>query len=250
VSSAPAGALDPADLLVRFAAARLAALQETLGFARPTTDERSALDSVPPEQRDALARRVYWNAWRLGRSAARAHGEVNEPERLCALLGASGLDCARGTWRADGTRRRLEREGCPTGEALGIAACDFFREALDGLVSGLSGRLRFARLASRGHGAQSCADVVYSERDPTARSGPVPAEVSRQFAQPIARLRVLGVSVELLGLAENRLHVEVAGLHAARCGPTGLYFDLLADHLVRHFPDLVLVDASPRAVMT
>jgi hypothetical protein len=250
VSPAGGRALEAVELGLRFEAARRAALEETLGVEQLPLGEDAALRKVPAAGREILARRVYWNAWRLGRSAAQAHGEVNDPARLGELLGGCGLACVAGEWRADGARRRLERAGCAAAAELGAAACDYYREAVDGLVAGLSGALRYTRLASHGHGAMRCEDVLYSEREPAARLAPVPAAVARHCAQPLARLRALGVRVELLGLAENRLHVEIAGLHGSSCGPTRLYFDLLAEHLAKRFPALALTDASPRAVLT
>lgn len=239
--------LDAASLGERFARARRAALAAVLPPEAETEDEIAALRALPVGAAEELGRRTYWNAWRLGTSAARAHGAVNEADRLAALLGSLGVPCLAGEWRCEGDRRRLGRDGCAA-ESAGAAACDFYREAADGLVAGLSERLRFVRWTSRGHGAARCEDLLCSADDAGARFAAVPAEIAEHLARPRATLARVGLELDLLGLLENRLYVRLESASGSACGPTKLYFDLLAEHLAKRFPGLALVDATPRAV--
>lgn len=241
--------LEAADLASRFAQARRAALVVSLDGAALPAEETAAVRAVPIAARGDLFKRVFWNAWRLGKSAVGRHGAVDDLDRLRVLLEGAELACLEGAWQREDDELRLERMGCRSGAEVDRIFCDFCREAIDGLVSGLSDDLRFARRGSRGHGGERCEDLFFAAAGRDARLAPVPEPVAEHLARPLDRLAQLGVSFELVGLAENAVHVVAGDPRSAACGPSKLYFDLLAEHLAKRFPDLVLVDATPRAVM-
>jgi hypothetical protein len=233
-----AGALDARDLAVRFARAR----------AVP------ALNGEPGEERRLAA--IYERCWRLGRSAARRFGPVDDRSRLAELLGASGHPCFAGRWRIDGDRATLSRPGCTAGPGNG--ECDRMREAADGLVAGLSSRTRFVRRASLGRGGAAgaacaacaaCEDRLVDGDDRQGVFGEPAPDVAARLAGPLARLAERGGGYDLIGQLENRIYIARSGGDSSGCSGAGLYFDLLADHLEREFPGLELVDATPRAVV-
>lgn len=238
----PCDPIDPRELAERWRRARGAALG-TAG------DEYLALAAVADGELDRALREVGLNSFRLGRSAAAHHPAADEPAALAALLGASGLPCLAAEPVVEGDLLHFRRAGCGLADRLGARVCDYHREAIDGLVCGLSNRLRFARLASRGRGESACEDLLYDASRPAARFAPVPAEVGEHLAAPLRRLAEQGFSIRLLGIAERRLFVAADAGRGTACGPARLYLDLLASHLARRFPDLDLVDATPRAVV-
>ncbi len=226
----PVDALDARDLSARFARARAALCADA---------ERSG------EQRLTA---IYERCWRLGRSAARRFGAVDDRARLAELLGASGHPCFAGRWQIDGDRATLSRPGCTAGPGTG--ECDAMREAADGLTAGLSSRTRFVRCASLGRGGATCEDRLVDCDDRRATFGEPAPEVVAHLAGPLARLAERGGGYDLLGQLENGIYVARSESASPGCSGAGLYFELLADHLRREFPGLELVDASPRAVMT
>lgn len=242
-------ALGLVDLGARFARARRAALAVALGGEDPGVDEARSLERVPQARREELFRTVFWNSWRLGRSAIRRYGAIDDPPALQAVLERIGFPCLSGEWRSSGRVCSLVRDGCGASCSGSADSCDYSREAIDGLVSGLSGAVAFARHHSRGHGAEQCHDVLYPIEEHEARFAPVPEEVVAHLAGPLDRLRSRGVRIDLLGIAENRLHVVCESTRGVACGPTQLYLDLLAEHLAKRFPQLELTNASSRAVL-
>jgi hypothetical protein len=241
---------DPRDLAVRWAAARRAALDAVDGGALDATEPMRAR-AVPAARHEELLRAVGANSWRLGRSVARRFGALDDAERLAALLAGCGIPCAEAVPESDDEATLLRRGSCSSGgdDPRHCALCDYYREALDGFVCGASERLRFARRRCAARGAAECEDVLYPAGQRSARFAPLPEAVRARCAGPLARLAARGVAIELLGLQENRLHVSVGSARGAGCGPGRLYLELLAAHLAEQFPELELVDATPRAVM-
>lgn len=244
---APCPVLDPIELAGRWSRAREAAL-DRLGAGEQGEPESQRARAAAGARFEDLLREVGRNSWRLGRSVARSFGTVDEIEPLATLLAASGMPCAQGVRRTDDEISICTRADCGT-TASGTEICDFYREALDGFVCGASERLRFSRWRSAPRNRGRCGDVLHSAERPDARFEPLPPEVHDHLAGPLERLGAKGVGIELLGIAENRVYVRSETGRSAACGPGKLYIDLLASHLAARFPDLELVDASPRAVM-
>ncbi len=234
--------VDPGDFALRWKRARLSAL----GGGE---SEAELLLSLPAEASSDCQKAAGWNSWRLGRSAAAQASPVDDPGQLALILNTSGIPCVESTPEASGSECRFRRTQCQAFADCGSLACDFYREALDGAVCGLSDALRYSRVASCGAGGTSCEDRIYPAGHGELRFAPVPEPVLAHLAGPLARLAARGFAIELHGLEENRLVVSVASGRTTACGPDRLHFDLLQSHLVERFPDLRLVDSTPRAVM-
>lgn len=239
--------IDTHDLAERWRRARIAALAALL----PATDGSRDSDELALLTR-ALAvdaaetyRRVFDNSLRLGQSCARWFDHEPALGELPALLQALGSPCLQGQWQAmDGEPAlSLSRAGC---EAAG--ACDYWREAIDGLVLGLTGGIRHARHESRGHGGNTCVDVVYVDPESALRFGSIP-EPMREGLERVrgtARRFDSSVDVKFLGVSEGVLlyQIEKSGCRGELdIGP------VVEKGLRNRFPDLALREISPRPVL-
>lgn len=247
-----------ADFAGRWRRARAAALAAAASPSGSLPEEAGdgeagRVRALDPSAREEVSRRVALNSWKLGSSLAGQIGPVDDPERLADLLEAGGIPCASAVRSEEpGPGLRLDRRRCQQSDAVGGGAealCDFYRDALDGFVCGVSRQLRYGRRVSPGRGGEGCADVLYPASRPEARFEPVPPEVSEHLAAPLAAMRQRDVALRLLGLAENRLVVLAEAGRSTACGLGKIYLDALAAHLAKAFPLLELVDATPRAVM-
>lgn len=259
-TSEPAPTFNPADFAGRWRRARASAL--AAAASRPgglgeevEGEEADRVRALDPSAREDLSRLVALSSWKLGSSLADRIGPVDDPERLAGLLEASGIPCALAIRSEEpGSGLRLDRLPCCAvqrreDEGGAEALCDFYRDALDGFVCGVSRQLRYGRRVSPGRGGDRCADVLFPASRPEARFEPVPPEVSEHLAGPLAAMRQRDVALRLLGLAENRLVVLAEAGRSTACGLGKIYLDALAAHLAKAFPFLELVDATPRAVM-
>jgi hypothetical protein len=207
----------------------------------------------------AIERRVYDHSLRLGASFCRFHALTLALEDIPDALdriAASDAPCLRGTWSSvpgdtTGTSR-LERAGCSAG-AEGASACDAWREAIAGLVLGLTGgQVLHARHASQGHGDARCVDVFYLDPQSPLRFGPIP-DAMREALATIARAVAVfdsSFAVTFLGLSENVLYYALAPARGCGAGSSGLSAQPLVERRVRQrFPDLSLFEVTPRTVL-
>ena len=237
-------------LAARWRGARRAALNAVLQEAG-AADDTVLLAEALARDRDQAQRRVFENSLRLGQGFARFHHTALTLETLPdALDQVSGVaaPCLRGTWTAvpDEAALRLERPGCPFRDQ-GPAACDWWREAISGLVLGVAAGLRHARHQSCGHGDGRCVDIIYVHPESPLRFGPIPAEMADALAAVARMVTAFDTSaaVAFLGLSEGVLYYQLIkpGCGTVRAQP------LVEQGVHRRFPDLALREVSPRPVL-
>lgn len=231
--------------------------------AAALTRAASPAETTSPADEIALARRTLFdNSLRLGASFSRYHATTLELDQLPAALeqlAPVAAPCLDGAWSAvpgDAPALRLERAGCPDCVG-GPNACDDWREAIAGLVLGVTGGLvHHARHASQGHGAARCVDVFYVDPQSPLRFGPLP-DAMREPLAAIARAVALfdsSFAVTFLGLSEHVLYYALAPTRGGRggCGDSanGLSAQPLVERRVRQrFPELSLFEVTPRTVL-
>src|SRR5690606_11414229 len=221
---------DAGDFIHRWSKARIASIRdlfpadEPAPHADPENDPQgeagwvekffTGTESMEPESRekrkDALFRGVFENTRKLALSLSRKLGLTFEVEDFQGLLGACGIPCVQGEWDTRPNARVLCRKGCAFGEKAGSQACDYWREALDGLVMGLGDRERLARHASVRHGDESCIDVFFTDtgnlRDGSLAWGPVPEHMALELFETAEFFRhETGITVDLTGFREGDL---------------------------------------------
>lgn len=194
-------------------------------------------------------RRAFDHSLRLGRGFARTYGVELGLEELPQTLGMLDVPCLQGCWRAidDDRALLLERDECPAAR-LGPNACDFFREASSGLVLGLTGGIRHARLESRGHGDARCIDLFHEDPESPLRFGTIPAAMRGDLARVRALARAFDSSaeVEFLGVSEGVLLYRLD----RRTGASDVSVRGLVERAVsRRFPELSVREISPRPVL-
>ena len=200
--------------------------------------------------RGGLLRQVYDNGLRLGRSFVRFHGGPVGPDALGALLAGLDAPCLRGRLRADealGGALVLDRVPC---DAVQKDTCDYWREAIAGLVHGLTDGLHFTRHDSAGRGAERCRDVVSARAQGPGRFAALTEEETAALAAATVALRLLAPGLRIV--FEGRLEdVIVYRRFGEGCedsaGPAAEV--TLHEVLARFLPGRVFLDVSPRAVL-
>ena len=131
--------------------ARIAALKPLITKLPPLPaqlpqagQELRLLRFLPAERRDDALRGVFDNSWKLGRSAVRYLGLQWELSDLHEVLTSVGIACLTGRWTQHNGALVLNRAGCAPARTIGSFYCDYWREAIDGLVMGVGGDERYA----------------------------------------------------------------------------------------------------------
>ncbi|MBK7859818.1 MAG: hypothetical protein IPJ65_14585 [Archangiaceae bacterium] len=230
-----------ADLSRRWQGARLAALKVALPAA-PSAGEAELLEPALEADLAGTLRRVFDNSAKLGFGYRRTWSEEHGVATLPGLLEALEAPCLRGgAWRLDQRAAALERRPCRPRSSPQV--CDYWREAIDGLVAGLSDASRHARHRSLGHGDEVCLDLLYEDPESPLRFGPLPAEVS-EAARGVQRLVAAFSSaprLTLLGVSEGVLAYRLSP-------PDGNLRALVERELQQKLPALHFRELSPRPV--
>ncbi len=237
------------DLAQRWSSARRAALRATLPESDEVEPEDVLLARALAHAPEAALRRVFDVSMKLGEGFRRFHGLDLPLAQLVELLPLLGPPCtARSAVRVEAEPAyRTERDGC-LAAAQHPRTCDYWREAVEGLVLGMTGAVRHARHESVGHGGARCVDVLYVHPQSRLRFGPIPEHLQAglESLRRTARAFDSSVEIEFLGLSESVLHYSCRSLGSG--GDVRLN-SVIEQGLRRRFPWLSARDVSPRPVL-
>jgi len=238
------------DLADRWRRARRSALRAIVPDATVDTDDDALLVLALDRDPDGALRRVFDVSHRLGESF-RAFHQLDLPlADLIEVLPALDVPCAARRWAPvpGEAARRAERAPCDAWTRH-PRACELWREALDGLVLGLTGAVWFARHASRGAGDPSCVDVLYVHPQSPARFGPIPDEL-RAGLEAIRRTACAldpALELDFLGVSEGVLYFRAERAGGAGAGQVTTSIER---GLRRRFPGLATREVASRPVLT
>lgn len=256
---------DIEDFSSRWERARLSALRSVLQDAGVSTSvdaETQLLAQIRSENKEILLRRVFDYSRQFGLSASRYLGMSLEVQDLVEILQTSPVPCFRGSWRSHNSAFVLERVGCEVISDVGNLACDFWREALDGLIMGVGENERLARHRSVGHGDSECVDVLFTEEfsiprvvpssnlEPvTPKFGALPIDLETALQDVRKYFESMKVQLRFAGLSEGVLYYELKTEDGVLCGAGGrLMHESLLREISKRFPSLKTQDVSPLAV--
>ncbi len=245
--------LDPermVDLSGRWLRARRAAALKVTGELAEAQDELGLVArAVAANEQDAM-RQVFSHSHALGNSYRRFFKTVPALQQWPDFLAALATPCLAGRWSTipacDGALR-LTRGGCAWG--VDARLCDWWREAADGLVLGVSGVLRHTRHRSRGHGDGDCQDVLFEDVDGAPRYGDIPPQLqpSLQAIHSQVRLWDSAARLEWLGLSEGVLLYRLTRVNQ----DAGLALNQMVEQqLGRRIPNVKIQELAPRAVFS
>ncbi len=248
------------DFLNRWKMARVSALRK---FVPLDLSEDELLEKIERASHEALLREVFSRSRKFGISASRFLGLTFEISDLREILQKSKIPCFTGDWRNHNQAIVYRRSGCTPFKNTGPLGCDYWREALDGLVMGVGETERFARHQSLGHGDSFCLDILFNEeisrpRIVQAESAPVPLnlkygpvspEIFEKFQPLKLKFKQMKIEMLLLGISEGTLHYRLDPERGVLCGASGkIMHDIFSRGARDLLPNIQVKDAAPLAV--
>jgi hypothetical protein len=205
------------ELAVRWQHARRAALLKCLPAsvveqAAAMTELQLLRGALAGGDTPAVLRAVFDNSLALGRSFRQHKRTVLSIDALPVLLPQLRSVCAHGVFqrseRGDGFL--LVRPPCAEHRA-DPSECDVWREAIDGLVLGLTRTVLCSRHSSRAVGDEPCVDAFHVEGS-ALRYGAITDAVRAEVERAMRLVRAFDAAAEitLLGMLDGLLHYRVA----------------------------------------
>ena len=259
----------------RWKKSRISALNSTLVGSKSSfskiqneqdeQDEMFLLKRITNENREAALKNVFDHSRRLGLSVAKFFGVTWEMSDFSEVLPQLDLPCFATPWKKHNEAQVLERNGCASLIQSGSLGCDYWREALDGLVMGVGENERLARHRSQGHGDSNCVDILFTENyvfpkivsahtqntpvKTNVKFGPLPDEILEKLIPVQKRFAGMKVCLTLDGFSEGTLYYQLHTDEGVLCGAGGkLMHDSFLREFSKHFPSLATKDVSPLAV--
>lgn len=215
------------------------------------------INIVSDEDFESVVKELFLNSRKLGLGYQRANQLTWERDEFVQYLPSLGSPCAKGAWLKKEKASVLVRGGCINGTRLGTRYCQYWREAFDGLVLGLSEDVGYVRHSSIGAGDARCEDIIYDdEASPTDaiwtnpyRWGELPVDMRSDLHEIEKRFDDLKIDLKFLGVAEQNLFYKLEPKENLTCGSAGTIYRSHLEKIVKEkFPNLRLKDASPVAV--
>lgn len=218
---------------------------------------------------EQILKKIFLNSRNLGQGYQKRYGISWELTDIQKHFSALDVSCLHGQWLVKNKALVLSRSGCAYANLNSQSPhriCQYWREAIDGLVMGLCEQERFARhkcvtiddsnfenMLDKNESRENtlCEDVFYIEEEKKMYQwGPLPSQMLPQLVQLQEKFHNLKVKLTFLGLSEKQLFYRLESGEVNSCGTAGTLFkDLLVKNIEKIFPGLILKDASPVAVI-
>lgn len=214
-------------------------------------------------------KKVFLNSRNLGQSYQKKYQFSWELSDLKNELGNLNVDCLKGQIIKQNNAIVLQRNGCEfcqtNKDKLYVTKniCQFWREAIDGLIMGLCENERYVRNHSLSVNDSFCQDIFFSEdiaeqkNKPVSywknpyRWGSIPSTMAASLKDIENKFSDLKVNLTFLGMAENQLFYKLESGQVNTCGVSGTLFKNLLEKNVKNcFPNIELKDATPVAVIS
>lgn len=239
------------DFVTRWRAARLSALSSVMG--ERVVSEASALLQLcegSDDVRKAALKAVFYVGGFFASGMTRHFQRLWEIEDAIALLSVAELPYFKGQWhRPEGLQSYyLSQSTCEL--ATKPFLCEYWKEAVDGFITGLSDRFFFSRHRSIAGGDSECLDWVYTRAESYLKFGSLPDEIAAATSEIIEHLKKSKVRFEAAGYAEQTLYYRMESDENSLCGPgKKLFEEYVKSKLKCISPELKMFDISPRAVL-
>jgi hypothetical protein len=205
------------------------------------------LRQIPHARRDDALQAVYYNTRKFGHSVLRYFALLWDTHDVRDVLAGADVPCMQGQWSTDAQHVVVERHGCSAPQQCGILGCDYWHEAIDGLLMGLGDEVRHTRHRSVGHGDALCRDTFSPRAQHGAAYGPLPAPLVSVLADLAQRFVPRHVQITFVGYAAGVVYYEAT---APGTGCEGQLWRMLLQRAVaKTSPTLRLQDVSPAAVL-
>ncbi|MCC6278906.1 MAG: hypothetical protein IT289_13415 [Oligoflexia bacterium] len=244
------------ELSNRWKRARVSAIRE-IGDGREENEFLAILETLSIDSFEKLLKIVFFNSRKLGNSYQKSIGLTWERSDFVLYLSQLGSPCLSGSWSGSAKADSLKRKGCSSGVCHGQRYCQYWREAVDGLVLGLSVDVGFARHASVNAGDSFCEDVIYQDEaslsdaiwENRSRWGSLPNNMRDDLDSITQKLSRQNIDLRFLGVAEGNLFYKLEPKKNLTCGSAGALYRSQIEFMVKQkFPQIKLRDASPVAV--
>jgi hypothetical protein len=240
--------MDVEDFHRRWRAARVAALRQVRPSASTSSsdDESALLQQLHPEQQEEALKAVYYNARKLGRSTLRYFSLLWDEHDVRDVLSVAEVPCLQGQWTTEGQHFAVERGGCDIVRQCGAFACEYWTEAIDGLLMGLGDQVRHHRRRSVGYGDELCRDVFSARTQHEPAYGPLPEHLTNFFHNLEQRFAPNHFQVQFVGYAAGVVYYTAA-TRGSGCTQK-IWRTMLQNAVAKTHPTLRLHDISPTSV--
>ena len=201
-----------------------------------------------------LYRNIFDHSRALALGLSKKYNVTFELQDFREILSASKIPCFKGVWESRDSAEVLPRNGCDYCTKIGSFACDYWREAIDGLVMGLGESERYVRHASVRHKDSQCVDVFFLETNKRNKNslawGKIPEHI-----EPILKSLCLKfeeefkVQIEVKGMKEGVLYYELKNPTDNQCGQGGSLIKAFQESIQNIYPGLQVFEVTPKAVL-
>jgi len=248
------------DFYARWEKCRFSSLTASGVLFSPSDEESFILNTIAETLPESLQKEVLKSVFDFSRvfglSFSKHFGVSLEIHDFADILTKTTHPCFFNSWKEHNSSLVLERKGCGVKNSF---VCDYWREALDGLVMGASDEARLARHKSAGHGDEQCLDILFTEGDTLSASaidyqklfkyGEIPHFLRHSLENIEQDLKKINLLPIIEGLNEGTLFYKLEARKGVLCGDTSLRgHEIFQKQLLEKFPDLKFKDVTPLAV--
>jgi hypothetical protein len=221
---------------------------------RDDSEEADLIRVIPVESWDEALKKVFDYSRKLAISASKHFKMTLETDDFRRMLEKSTIPCTQGQWSKNSSSVYVTTSRCHAAQTKEKRFCDWYKEAIDGLVMGLGDTERYVRHGAQAYGDLECVDVIYDDRpglDADLTYAPIPPPLLGSLDDIVAKVFKTGMQLSFVGYRAGTLFYTLTNFNPDKplCQSSGRRAHTLVQSSVSEiFPTLGVQDASPLAV--
>ena len=211
-------------------------------------DEVSLLKMIKPESEENLLRKVFENSKKFASSAKWYYGAEWEVSDFYEVISKSEMSCFRGRWNSFQEGISLERECCELANKTRPFICHYYKEAMDGLVLGLTDEVIYRRYENCSGRDGICKDVFLYSDAKDLKFAPIPDYLLHELEQVKIKLLEIGVSVDFPGQLEGEIFYQWKVVDKKSCEDLSKKVKQVIEQNISQF-EINIKDITPKAII-
>jgi hypothetical protein len=198
-----------ADFKIAFKEIRIAILERFVNSQ--SEDEsyllsRAELLSIPKKKQ--LLKSIFINSKWFGETIKSEFKKLWTIEEIKEVLPFTGIPCLLGFWQPNQTQDAFTLKHYTCNYEPNLLKCRYWYNAINGMITGLSDKVSFARHDSIGNDDQVCTNIIYNSEKTDQDWKGIPEEITNKFKHLTAQLKKFGIIINLTGYADGTLFYQ------------------------------------------
>jgi hypothetical protein len=172
----------------------------------------SLTDLLPVSRKKKLLKNIFDTSKWVGKTIKTDFEQNWTIKEIKEILPLTNIPCVLGFWKADSENNSYTLKHFSCNYNPSLIKCRYWYNVINGLVTGLSDQVSFARHDSLGNNDQQCTNIIFNTENTTKNHWKnITPQITARFKYLTEHLNILGINIKFEGYADGTLFYHTEG---------------------------------------